>query len=208
MKKTRLHIKNMCCTRCIEIVRQLLSRAKYKTVSVTLGEAIFAGELTPEDIALINEKLAAKGFSIARSEREKKVVKIKTAILQYLNDLVIHEGQRIKLSNYLTEKIGQSYYHLSRTFSAVEDVTIEEYLILLKIERAKELILQKELTFAEIAYTLGYSSSQIFSTQFKKITGKTPGQYRLHPSPARAHLDQLLPQHFKQNKQVNRTSGG
>ena len=189
MKKTHLHIKNMCCTRCVEMVKQLFSASKYKAVSVMLGEAIITGELTSNDTASINQKLATIGFSIAKSQRDKKIVKIKTAIINYLNDIVIHEEKNIKLSNYLVDKIGQSYYHLSRTFSVEEGLTIEEYLMMLKTEKAKEMISQNEFSFAEISSALGYSSSQTFSTQFKKVTGKTPGEYRLNPIPGRVHLD-------------------
>ena len=45
--------------------------------------------------------------------------------------------------------------------------------------------------------------AQIFSTQFKKETGKTLSEYKIHPLPERIHWDQLLPQHFKQNAYLN-----
>ena len=93
----------------------------------------------------------------------------------------------------------RSYYHLSRMFTTTTGFTIEKYFIRLKMEKAKELIIQDDLSMAEISKKLGYRSQQIFSTQFKKETGKTPSEYKIHPLPERIHWDHLLPQHFKQN---------
>ena len=54
------------------------------------------------------------------------------------------------------------------------DTSIENYFILQKIERSKELIKINELTLSEIAWKLNYSSNAHFSNQFKNVTGLTP----------------------------------
>ena len=59
------------------------------------------------------------------------------------------------------------------------------------MEKAKELLIQNGNSIADIAYMLGYNSSQTFSTQFKKVTGKTPGQYKLDPKPRAVHFDKF-----------------
>lgn len=53
-------------------------------------------------------------------------------------------------------------------FSSAEHVTIEKYCILQKVERAKELFSDQELSFNEIARKLGYSSSAHYSNQFRQ----------------------------------------
>ena len=199
MTTTYLNIKNMCCDRCIEIVRILLDEGGYKLVSVAIGEVVFAQSLSPSDLHRIKAKLQSHGFGIAEKNTEKMVVKIHSALCTYVNDLVNEDSGLKKLSTFLAEALHRSYYHLSRIFSVTTGFTIEKYFIRLKMEKAKELISQDELSIAKIALTLGYSSQQIFSTQFKKETGKTPSEYRQNPVPVRIHWDQLLPQHFKQN---------
>jgi AraC family transcriptional regulator len=199
MTTTYLQIKNMCCDRCIEVVRNLLREAGYNPVSVVIGEASFAQNLSGNDVESIRRKLKIKGFAIAEKSNEKIAVKIHAAICGYLSQISNKEVMLQKLSAYLSETLHQSYYQLSRRFTETTGVTIEKYFICLRMEKAKELLMHDELSIAEIAWQLGYSTQQIFSTQFKKETGKTPGEYRLNPVPQRIHWDKLLWQHFKQN---------
>ena len=199
MPITYLHIKNMCCDRCIEIIRVLFLGMGYRPVSVSIGQVIIDQNLSPENLHEIKEKLQGRGFDIAENSKEKIVVRIHAVLCAYLGELNNEENGSKKISTYLAEAMHRSYYHLSRIFTATTGITIEKYFIQLKMEKAKELIIQDELSMAEIANSLGYSSQQIFSTQFKKETGKTPGEYKANPVPKRIHLDQLLQQHFKQN---------
>lgn len=72
---------------------------------------------------------------------------------------------------------GISVTHMKRTFKKHHDGGIIDYFILLKIDRAKKLITETELSFTEISDSLGFSSSAYFSRTFKKKTGLTPSEY-------------------------------
>ena len=187
----------MCCDRCIDTVKQLLGDGNYKPVKTTLGEVVLANSVTEKEFEILNRKLGYKGFVLVNSHTEKIITKVKGAIFQYLND-VMNKDIKTRLSDYVVKKVGLSYYYMSRVFSDTEKITLEKFLILLKIERVKEMLLQDEFTVSEISYRLGYSSSQSLSAQFKKITGKTPGQYRMDPVPGRVHFDKILEQNFIQ----------
>ena len=78
----------------------------------------------------------------------------------------------------LSEKLDHSYTYLANLFSEIEATTIEQYIIKLKIERIKELIVLEEHTLSEIAYKLHYSSVAHLSNQFKKMTGLTPTHFK------------------------------
>lgn len=78
----------------------------------------------------------------------------------------------------LSEELNHSYTYLANFFSEVEVTTIEQYIIALKIERIKELIIFEEHTFSEIANKLHYSSVAHLSAQFKKVTGLTPTHFK------------------------------
>lgn len=199
MTTSFLYIKNMCCDRCIEIVRKLLSEGGYNPVSVVVGEVVIAQSLSTDDIHRIKQILQSRGFGIAEKNNEKIVIKIHAALCAFVNELANKNRSSEKLSSFLVETMRRSYYHLSRVFTSTTGLTIEKYFIRLRMEKAKELIIQDELSLGEIAMRLGYSSQQIFSTQFKKETGKTPSEYKIEPVPERIHWDHLLPQHFKQN---------
>nr|WP_242478947.1 helix-turn-helix domain-containing protein [Hymenobacter sp. CCM 8763] len=73
-------------------------------------------------------------------------------------------------------------------------MTIEKFIIRQKVERAKELISYAELSMAEVAQQLGYSSPAHLSRQFRQMTGLTPTDFqRLGPAPfARRGLDSLI----------------
>jgi AraC-like DNA-binding protein len=84
----------------------------------------------------------------------------------------------LNFSDYLSEKLNYDYTYLSNIFSEVQGITIQQYIILHKIEKVKELLLYDELTLTEIAYKLHYSSVAHLSNQFKKITGLAPSYFK------------------------------
>ena len=91
----------------------------------------------------------------------------------------------------LSEKLDMDYHYLSALFSSIEGITIEKYVILQRIERAKELLMYDEMTINEIADALGYSSVQHLSQQFKKITGLTPTHFKNLKDKKRKSLDEV-----------------
>ena len=197
MKQTQLYIRGMCCDRCIDKVRQLLGEGNFKPLKTTLGEVHLASAPTGKELKTLNRKLETKGFTLVNSHREKIVNRIKAATFQYMDDLM-SKDIKTKFSDFVVKKVGISYYYISRIFSATENITLKKFLILLKIEKTKEMLVQNEFTTGEIAYRLGYSSSQSLSAQFKGIIGKTPGQYKLNPLPGRVNFDKITEQNIIQ----------
>jgi AraC-like DNA-binding protein len=84
------------------------------------------------------------------------------------------EVPKVNYSDYLSDKLGYDYTYLSNVFTEVKGITIQQFIILHKIEKVKELILYDELNLTEIAYRMHYSSVGHLSNQFKKITGLSP----------------------------------
>ncbi|WP_274653058.1 AraC family transcriptional regulator [Paenibacillus humicola] len=68
--------------------------------------------------------------------------------------------------------------YLQRIFKRSQQVTMTDYLIHLRMEKAKMLLARTEIPIAEIADYVGVSSRQYFSELFKKSTGMTPAAYR------------------------------
>ena len=95
----------------------------------------------------------------------------------------------INLSDRLSAHFNRDYSTLSKLFSETAHTTIEKYAIAQKIERAKELLTYGELTLNEIADRLGYSSAAYLSTQFKSLTGMTPGEFKKKGRELRKPLD-------------------
>jgi AraC-like DNA-binding protein len=108
------------------------------------------------------------GFELLDDKENKTVERIKNRII----DLVYYKTEQLKinLSSYLADDLGQDYSMLSKLFSEKKERQLP-IILLLKIERAKALLLYNEMTLSEIAIQLNYSSVAHLSSQFKKITG-------------------------------------
>ena len=187
---TNLYIKNMVCDRCIMVVRQQLDEAGLTYKNVKLGEVELTQEPNERQLKTLREKLSLLGFELLDDKRAALVEKIKSIIIDLIHR---HEDVELnmKLSVLLREKLQMDYHYLTTLFSSIEGVTIEKYVILQRIERAKELLIYDELSLNEIAYKLGYSSVQHLSQQFKNITGFTPSHFKQLKENKRKPLDKL-----------------
>ena|SRR5689334_15229497 len=188
MKET-IYIRNMVCNRCILVVTQEFEKAGFKPNSVKMGEV----ELTEKPSAAQLERLSASlqrlGFEILDDQRQQLIEKIKTLLIDKIQSGEIEE--HFILSDFIGKTFNKDYSQLSRLFSEVEGVTIEQFFIHQKIEKVKELIAYNELTLSEISWKLGYSSVAHLSSQFKKVTGFTPSQVKKHPTNNRKSLDNV-----------------
>ena len=168
----------MVCDRCIMVVKEQLNTVGLDYRNIQLGEVELKEEPAPGKLAEFDQLLSGLGFELLDDRKAAMVNQIKSTIIKLIHNSDNEELNK-KTSVILSEKIGKDYHFLSGLFSATEGVTIEKYIILQRIERAKELIMYNELSLNEIADSLGYSSVQHLSQQFKKITGMTPSQFKL-----------------------------
>ncbi len=74
---------------------------------------------------------------------------------------------------------GMSTFHFAREFKRATGVTPHQYLIKLRIERAKELLSRSEMPLVDVGFTAGFSHQSHFTRLFRKLTGTTPQSYRL-----------------------------
>jgi YesN/AraC family two-component response regulator len=77
----------------------------------------------------------------------------------------------------IEEKFESNYDYLNRVFHKMTGYTIINYINLMRINNAKELISNTTLKFTEIAYLVGIEDPYYFSKLFKKITGMSPSKY-------------------------------
>ena len=89
----------------------------------------------------------------------------------------LHLNEKITLCQ-LAEWTGYSETYLSKKFKAETGKTISEYILSLRIEQAKDLLISSSTPIQEICETLGFASQSYFGEQFRKATGMTPGEYR------------------------------
>jgi AraC family transcriptional regulator len=185
----KLYIKNMVCGRCIKVVRQELQKLGIGYNAIQLGEVELSEELNNDKKEKLKQALLENGFEMIDDNKTKIIENIKTLIIKSIYEST--KPEQINYSDYLSESIGKPYSVLSSLFSSVENTTIEKFIISQKIERVKELLVYGELTLSEIAFMLGYSSSQHLSNQFKKITGFTPSYFKELKKQKRQFIDKI-----------------
>jgi AraC-like DNA-binding protein len=157
--------------------------------AVDLGFIEIDQKLSDSIFEKFKAKLLKSGFEILDDKRSILIEKIKNVVIEMVH--YADEFPKVNFSTYLSEKVGYDYTYLSNLFTEVKGTTIQEFIILHKIEKAKELIMYNEMSIADIAYTLNYSSAAHFSTQFKKVTGLTPSFFKKLKKQREADLEDL-----------------
>lgn len=185
----KLYVKNMVCDRCIMMLKSVLEQRGLQPNTVSLGEAELACEISASEKEKLNEELQKIGFEIIDDKKTRLIESIKKAVLEVIQNP--EAAPKITFSEYLSEKFHQDYSSLSKIFSEVQGVTIEQYVITQKIEKVKELLVYDELSLSQIALQLNYSSVSHLSKQFKKVTGLTPTHFKLVKENKRIPLDKL-----------------
>jgi AraC family transcriptional regulator len=185
-----LYIKNMVCDRCKAAVKQELDKNQIQYKSVELGEVDLVGQ--PENGALqrFRDCIESQGFELIEDRTARLVSQIKKAVMEWVRGGE-SKNRKLKFSAHLADTLHRDYATMSHLFSQVEGTTVEQYLIHQKIERAKELLVYDELSLAQIADQLNYSSAPHLSNQFKKITGLTPGHLKKVGAEKRQSIDKV-----------------
>jgi len=184
------NIRNMVCARCIRTVSGIFQNAGADLGNVSLGAVTTRNELSAEQLNTLRQQLLIEGFELLDDQKTKLIEQIKNEIVNLVHYSELDEMKE-NLSTFLTNKIHKDYNYLSNLFSSVEGTTIEQYFILQKIEKVKELLIYDELSLSEIAFKLGYSSVAHLSNQFKKVTGLTPSYVKKLGTNHRRSLDDI-----------------
>ena len=187
--ENRLYIKNMVCARCISSVEHVLSELNIPFQEVGLGFVELEEPLDKRVNKSLINKLSALGFSIVSDRKSQLIEQMKTLVIGQIH----HNPTPLKIQwpEFISGQLHLDYKYLSSLFSSVEGITFEQFIILQKIEKVKELLVYDELTVSEIAYQLDYSSVAYLSNQFKKVTGMTPSQFKKEVDYNRKFLDKI-----------------
>ncbi len=182
-------VKNMVCNRCISAVQQIFQQAGIPPTSIQLGEVEISDSVSSEKWKELEKQLQNSGFEILEDQSKKQIEKIKTAIIEKISSQDI--GEDFKLSEFISEKLHKEYSAISKLFSQQENIPLEQFFILQKIEKVKELLAYQEYRLTEISIMLGYKSVQHLSNQFRKMTGFSPSEFSKLKNKNRISLDQL-----------------
>lgn len=172
----RIFIKNMVSLRCKLIVKDEIERLQLECEDVQMGEAIIKEPVSGDKLKELELSLLKSGLEIVNGKKSKLVEKIKCLVIE-----TIHYSDEPLLENFstfLARHLNYDYTYLSNLFAGYQGITLQQFILNQKIEKVKELLIYDELTLAEIAHRMNYSSAAHLSKQFKNVTGFTASYYK------------------------------
>jgi AraC-like DNA-binding protein/mannose-6-phosphate isomerase-like protein (cupin superfamily) len=147
------------------------------------------------------ERTLHRIFSVYdQAESQLRIVSLRNLLIRMLLDVLntfeqaepmvsplIRDVQQFALENLdqplvvadLASRAGLSASRLKARFKAETGIPPADYMTRMKVEAAKDRLLQENQSVTEIAMELGFATSQYFATVFKRYTGKTPSKFRL-----------------------------
>jgi AraC-like DNA-binding protein len=158
------------------MVKEELRKLGLNFVIIELGMVEILEDITEEQRTELSANLLKSGLELLNDKRAILIDRIKNVIIEMIH--YADELPTVNYSDYISQKLNHDYTYLSNMFSEVKGITIQQFIIIHKIERVKELLLYNELNLTEISYKLNYSSVAHLSNQFKKITGLSPTYFK------------------------------
>jgi len=179
----------MVSLRCKLMVQEELRKLGLKYVLVDLGVVEILEDISDLQREQFKVNLLKSGLELMDDKKSILIEKIKNVIIEMIH--YADELPQENFSDYISKQLGYDYTYLANTFSEVKGVTIQQFIIIHKIERVKELLLYDELNLTEISYKLNYSSVAHLSNQFKKVTGLSPSFYKKLKQKRKNNLENL-----------------
>jgi AraC-like DNA-binding protein len=170
-------------------VKEALKGLGLHFMVVDLGEIEIMENINAVEREQLKTALLDTGLELMDDKKSMLIEKIKNVITEMIH--YSDELPKMNYSDYISEKLHYDYTYLSNLFSEVKGITIQQFIIVHKIERVKELLLYAELNLTEISYRLHYSSVAHLSNQFKKITGLSPSQFKQLKNKRRSPIEEI-----------------
>ena len=172
----KLYIKYMVSLRCKMVVKEELKKMGLHFIIVDLGEIEIMEDLTIAEREQLKKALLFSGLELMDNKKAVLIDRIKNVIIEMIH--YADELPKINYSEYISQKLNYDYTYLANIFSEMKGITIQQFIIVHKVERVKELLMFEEYNLTEISYIMQYSSVAHLSNQFKKVTGMTPSTYK------------------------------
>lgn len=179
----------MVSLRCKMIVKEELAKLGLHYIALDLGMVELPENISETQRLTLKTNLLHSGLELLDDKKSILIERIKIVITEMIH--YSEEVPKVNYSEYISEKLDYDYTYLSNIFSEVKGITIQQFIIIHKIERVKELLLYNELNLTEISYKLHYSSVAHLSNQFKKITGLSPSFFKQLKQKRNENLENL-----------------
>lgn len=152
-----------------EFIRLFLQRAAEKTnIETEKYRARAAGIKTKKELFALIDEIETELLGQLEGEND-DIEKIEAYIRDNCaRDISLHE---------VADKFNFNYSYLSRLFKKHTRMNFSDYLVYLRMEKAKAYLLSGKYKTDEVAQMVGYNKASYFRELFKRQTGMTPSQY-------------------------------
>lgn len=138
------------------------------------------------NVFTLSRCLTMEDFTSLLTEACHMILDTKTDVKNHQSELVV-KAMEIMQKSYsdpdlnmasLADQLGISPVTLAVEFKNETGISPSDYLAVVRLDRAKELLRTTDQLVKQVSEAVGYEDDHVFIRRFKKYTGKTPGQYR------------------------------
>jgi two-component system response regulator YesN len=126
----------------------------------------------------IDDKVLIDMFDDIKTNRSKNSNKVKTKLFENVKSFIKENIEAELELEKVANNFGLSVYYFSRTFKEVTGINFSEYVNKCRIDIAKELLSNGEMSVKEVCYKVGYNDPNYFSKVFKKYEGISPINFK------------------------------
>ncbi|HSH93406.1 MAG TPA: helix-turn-helix domain-containing protein [Roseimicrobium sp.] len=162
-------------------VAKLVAEWGVQTEVETLREAYFSGKILSQkeiDATCSLLTIFAKHLSLISNQimmqNDNAEPPVITRARQYIQE---HQTEDLSLGQ-VAKAVNTSTFYFCKMFKKVTGINFTDYISRLRIERAKNLLLNPNLRVSEIAFEVGFQSLTHFNRVFKKVVGQSPSEFR------------------------------
>ncbi len=168
----------------VEVIEQC---APSDPVISNVGLALFAeleseglsGRLYAESLANVLAVHLLRHYTTSSDGAQKFTGGLSGKKLRQVMDLIANSYESdLSLADF-AEVAGMSTFHFAREFKRTTGTTPHQYLIKFRVDRAKAMLTESEMSLVEVSSRSGFSHQSHFTRLFRRLTGTTPQSYRL-----------------------------
>lgn len=165
-----VRLRDVSCSRD-EVISSLLEIIRHELMSASRGSIMLMDGLLSILAVHLVRHYGQPGD--ARTQRGLPAAKLRKAIL-FMDE---HLEDAFDLAR-IAQEVGLSASHFSRQFAAAGGMAPSRYFIARRVERARQLLRESDLSIVEVALAVGYSNPSHFAQVFRRETGVAPMDYR------------------------------
>lgn len=168
----KLYVKYMVCLRDRRVLKSVLDEIGFNYEITFHGAIHFLEEYTEAQYDELRKSLSKTGMMLL-NEKESTLI---DRIIHTIVEVILHSETLPKLSfhDLVNKHVISGEESIFKIFSDVNGMSVIQFIVIQKIERAKELMLYEDMPLDEIAEVLNYKNKHYLIAQFKKTTGLTP----------------------------------